>query len=118
MKSATAYYLLLIYLAASCKPLTIWVSDLMAHAFFEQEHLTTMHHQQGKDHVHYQIAKTAGEDGQEKSTPLVKMTDDIYLPVQYRFPLYNHVGGINYNGFHSINLPFITLSIQLPPPKA
>ena len=118
MKSATAYYLLLIYLASTCKPLSVWLSDVVAHLFFEQEHITTVHRQHGKNHVHYQVAKTAGEEDPAKGSAPVKVIDEIYLPVQYHFQAHRFRVGVSYNGYSSAYLPFISLSIQLPPPKA
>jgi hypothetical protein len=77
LKKLAVYYLFLLYAAAVCKPLSIWFADVLAHSYSGHQHLGVVHQEDGKDHVHYQIGKAAGEDipAQKQSTP--KSIDDV-----------------------------------------
>jgi hypothetical protein len=68
LQKITAYYLFLFYAAAVCKPLSVWLADALAHGAFEHQHMTGVHHHQGKDHVHFQMNKAANDDAPEQKS--------------------------------------------------
>ena len=59
--------MLLSYAVVLIKPVLPYVSDFIDHAFFYAKHMATVHYENGQYHVHYQTAKDAGEEKQDKS---------------------------------------------------
>lgn len=70
MKSASAYYLLLFYITAMCKPVLPVAKDMLAHIFWEAQHISTVHHQNGKDHLHHELIDTSNKNKTEPASPL------------------------------------------------
>lgn len=59
--------MLLSYAVVLIKPVLPYVSDFINHAFFYAKHMATVHYENGQYHVHYQTAKDAREEKQDKS---------------------------------------------------
>ena len=51
------------------KPVLPYVSDLVSHTFFYANHMATMHYENGKYHVHYEVAKNTKEENSNKPSP-------------------------------------------------
>ncbi len=70
MKKIAAWALLVIYLNAAAQALLPWVSDLVAHVFFWQDHLEHVHHGQvHSHHVGLEMAATEHENDCDHTTP-------------------------------------------------
>jgi hypothetical protein len=65
MKHVSAYYLLLLYAVAICRPVFPLLNDVLAHAFWNAEHLVTVHAHQGTNHVHYELKEAAEKENKE-----------------------------------------------------
>lgn len=122
MPFPSAYYLLLLYLTMVCKPVIPLVQDVWAHAFYEQEHIATVHHQNGQNHVYYEVANAADEnkDGDNKTTKAKSFDSDTLF----------HFAAVNKLVFNNKELllvqvyydrlnilPVVFTAINLPPPK-
>ena len=104
-----------------CKPIIPLVQDLWAHTFYEQEHIATVHHQNGQNHVHYEVAKAANENKNGDNTSKPKSFDNDTL---FHFAAVNQ---LRFNDniplsiqtyFYRLNiLPVVFTAINLPPPK-
>ncbi|NTS40750.1 hypothetical protein HRG84_07505 [Flavisolibacter sp. BT320] len=57
MKIIVAYYFLLLYTLALCKPILPAVKDEFAHIFWKAKHLATVHHHHGDHHAEEEIAE-------------------------------------------------------------
>lgn len=121
MQYPSAYYLLLLYITVMCKPIIPLVQDVWAHAFYEQEHIATVHHQNGQNHVHYEVAKAANEDRNDDKSSKAKSFDD---NISFHYAIINKLIFNNNKPllvqiyFDRLNrLPVIFTAINLPPPK-
>ena len=119
LNSATAYYLFLIYFASICKPVTPLIFDVLAHIFSKHEHIMSVHHEHGKNHLDYEMAKTSNDAGTNNKSAVFKLYDEThsFFPVQYCFPLYTVFIDKNQYGLEITDLTDIILTVQLPPPK-
>ena len=54
------------------KPAFPYLNDVVAHALFLQQHMATVHFENGKYHVHAEVTKNAKEDNSNKSLPSSK----------------------------------------------
>ncbi len=50
------------------KPLLPYASDFIGHVFFKAQHMATVHIENGKMHVHKEVANNAKEDSSDKNT--------------------------------------------------
>lgn len=76
VKKLAAYYLLLLYAASVCKPLSVWFADVLAHSYAAHQHLGVVHHEEGTDHVHHQMGKAAKDDAPEQKSTAPKTVDE------------------------------------------
>ncbi len=119
MKSPAAYYLFLLYMFALCKPVMPLVQDVIAHTFFEHQHLESVHKDGGKNHVNKEVGKLAGDESSSNSNSL-KSYDDVaphlitafeFFPSSLKPVVLSH-----YSQYNS-SLSTSSLAIQLPPPR-
>ncbi len=64
IKKSITKILLCIYIFALFKPVSPLIFDILAHTFFEEEHMATVHFSHGKHHYHLydELAKEAEDD--------------------------------------------------------
>lgn len=67
MRYLSAYYLLLLYTLAVCKPIIPYVQDHLAHAFSETHHIATVHAVKGKNHAHLNVGEAEKENNSNAS---------------------------------------------------
>lgn len=118
MKKLTAYYFLLFWCAAVCKPLTIWLANGMAHAWFNQQHIEIVHEHQGENHVHTELGKAGNHDVPQPKNSTIK-TEDITLfskTFDCTLGVNDHVVIPINDAYCSTRLPLISLVVPLPPP--
>ncbi|MBI3719536.1 MAG: hypothetical protein HY252_13210 [Sphingobacteriales bacterium] len=82
MKQAAVYYLFLIYIMAMCKPILPLVNDMLAHTFYEAEHIATVHQQYGKNHLHNDL-KEASKENSNNNTAIVKASEPVSVHIFY-----------------------------------
>lgn len=66
IKKAIVYAFLCIYCFALLKPVMPIAKDIIAHTFFKMEHIATIHFENGKYHVHQELA--ANDDEQKNNS--------------------------------------------------
>lgn len=118
MKNPVAYYLLLIYLVAICQPIIPWVQDVVAHTFFESEHIATVHHQNGKHHVDYELRKLASKTSSNSFENTSYSNLPLHTPVtcELVFHIYPPKNKIIF--YHTVDcLPVAFMAIHIPPPR-
>jgi hypothetical protein len=122
VKRLFLYLLIAVYIAVQVKPLTLVVHDLFAHTFFRMQHLATVHYEDGKYHLHTELATTADEnkDASSTSLPLNEKTGD-HFPVQV---FHGSPGNICLNNLllctshHACRfIPAAYLQVTAPPPR-
>ena len=121
LKSATAYYLLLLYLTVLFKPLIPIIEDAWSHTFNMAEHLSTVHVHQGKNHLNAALANSAADlDGSKHQKSLQsesQVTVHIYTPA-YRMTHCLDLIKSTYSPLQVYFFPPAYISVQGPPPKA
>jgi hypothetical protein len=120
MKSTVAHYLLLIYITAMCKPVLPLVNDILAHTFWKTQHIITVHHENGKDHLHYELKKISDQNNEDADSSAPKSAESVSVHIllqnNYDFS-YSIVSQQKHlSGSYSLLSTF--LELNPPPPKA
>lgn len=118
MSKVFAYYFFLLYLSAIFKPVAPIVKDILAHSFWEMEHMATIHHHHGNDHTHVEIEKSLD---QNKETPSATKSEEpvsVHLFLQKTFISYNHLVAKKEYRLYNSDLSESVMQIITPPPKA
>jgi len=110
-----ASYTLLIF-----NPVMPILADIVAHTFWEKEHLITVHKIYGANHVHAEIERAAHQPDKEKSTGNSKSNQEEYLHFVYKV-LFNFSAGHfikrSYPPF-KFSYPVSYPDVDYPPPWA
>ena len=64
MKQFFTHIVLFCYVFALCKPVTPAIQDAIAHTFFKFQHISTVHYEDGKYHLHAELAESAKDKKQ------------------------------------------------------
>lgn len=118
MKSASAYYLILLYAVAVCKPFLPSVNDWLAHTFWNAAHLETVHHTHGSNHVHYELKEAAKQEKGDTASSVISEPVAVHIAVQssYRFWHDRFVLEKTCRRLWPVSSTF--LETHTPPPKA
>ena len=118
MKSTSAYYLLLFYTFALCKPVLPLIQDKLAHAFQEVHHLSTIHQHQGANHVDSAVAEAAQEQG-NGSDSATKSAEpvSIHLVVQTLFTIPPLTTEVQIFATTICKVSAVSIDKHDPPPK-
>ena len=76
MKRPILYLLLITYTAGIFKPVSPFVTDVIAHTFFYYKHVCTVHSVNGKNHVHHEFIHEAKKDNTVGKTDVDKKMDN------------------------------------------
>src|SRR5687768_1225171 len=93
MKTTVAHYLLLIYLTAICKPVVPLVNDFLSHTLWKTEHISIVHHENGKNHLHYELKKVSDQNNKDSDSRAPKSSESVSVHVLFQN---------NYDFSHSI----------------
>ena len=119
MKKGLLYLLLYIYALGVIKPTLPFVYDAVGHAFFYQQHITTVHKVNGKQHVHHEFIKEAKKENSGNNNAVVKKlipTDEHISALFFHKPPITDFGEKNFCPV-MINFTETSLSGNYPPPK-
>lgn len=107
------------YALGVIKPTLPFVYDAVAHAFFYQHHITTVHMVNGKQHVHHEFVQAEKKENSGNNSASLKKIipteDHLFLPFSYKPPVAIFVE-LLFN-IKIINLPLRPVSGNFPPPK-
>ncbi|MBL0358773.1 MAG: hypothetical protein IPP72_18740 [Chitinophagaceae bacterium] len=119
MKRTILYIVMFTYAASIFKPVMPFIADVLAHTFIKGKHLATIHVENGKSHVHWEIINASKkdqanqqEDGLKKGISIDDHTvaDENDKPVLLK--------QLCYNLFPiSIKIPFCNPGNHYPPPR-
>ncbi len=117
MKSTTAYYLILLYAVAVCKPFLPLVNDFLAHHFWNAAHIETVHHSHGASHVHNELKAAAKEEDKKATGNLVSEPVAVHVAAlnNYNFTCVAHAA--QQSSAISCAIPHAFLEKHTPPPK-
>ena len=119
MKKAALYILLFSYVMVMLKPVTPYISDLVAHTLYYSQHMATVHYENGKLHVHKEIVDNAKKDEPEKQTPASKKDNsgNEHISVLKTGELHHIKLTLKHTNPHSSSLTDIELLTDYPPPR-
>lgn len=72
MKKGILYILLFTYASMVAKPLLPYVADAISHTLFYNDHMSTVHFENGRFHVHNEAIDAAKETNDASKTTAVK----------------------------------------------
>ena len=73
---SSARLVLVAYTMLMLKPVMPIIVDGMAHTFWANVHVRTVHTHNGKEHVHYELRKAVGESDRDKAGLTLKFSAD------------------------------------------
>ena len=120
MKNTAAYYLLILYILAVCKPILPLVQDEVAHLFWKTEHVAKVHAHNGSNHVHKEIASTTKKENKDTNTTTSKTGENVSIHMITTEPgsLQGPIQGLQLFGIVSPTIFFLFTNKHYPPPKA
>jgi hypothetical protein len=95
------------------------VHDIIAHFFWNAEHMVTVHHQHGDQHTEEEIARATHDEGHEKAPATSKISD----PVSIHILLQDHCivpclsAGKSTYGIRVYQETSFVLAKRYPPPR-
>ena len=120
MKRLT-WMVLIAYTALMFRPAMPVVMDVLAHTFWEQQHMLTVHEVNGKFHVHNELVDASHQSDKDKQSSAAKAMIDEYLPVkpvkigQQLISNFSEMETyLAYNCFY----PSSSSDLDVPPPRA
>ena len=119
MKKVFLYLLLFIYILGVIKPTLPFVYDAVAHAFFYQHHIATVHKVNGKQHVQHEFIREAQKENSGNNNAdakkIIPTDEHVFLPFYFIPPASIFVEQrFSLNVF---NLPWRPINGNFPPPK-
>ena len=96
--------------------------DFIAHAYFELEHLNTIHFENGKYHLHQEIQKDLKDQSKQSNSKIAELQIDVhYIAPLFSITAFQKIESINElseNGFY-VDLIYDQnfLLVNSPPPK-
>lgn len=118
MRSAAAYYLILLYAAAVCKPFLPIVADFLAHTFQHGTHIETVHHKHGANHVHHELKETAKAAGENTKAASLSEPVALHLPTPSDYNFLSTLLPLSKAHTYSNSIRQSVSEIPFPPPKA
>lgn len=119
MNKNILYILLFSYTAMLCKPVLPYVADALEHLLFYNQHVATVHIENGKIHVHKEAVDAGTANNDQESTTSVKKSSvswDHILPISPYKYLLTHITTV-FNKLPYIASYHIFSFSDYPPPR-
>ena len=102
------------------KPVSPYVSDAVAHIFYYTQHMATIHYENGKYHVHKEIAENATKNNPVKETPASKKENSAndHITLQQKLAVHLLPANILHQFIFASTLHNNYLAADYPPPRA
>lgn len=117
LKKALVYLMLIVYTFGLIKPIMPIIDDVLAHTFFKNEHIATVHYENGKQHIHLELIKEASKPA-SKQTPLLSNSDSFLVHIKSDcvtfIPYTKQIMEIN-TPYLDVPIEIIISTPQLPP---
>jgi len=111
--------LLVVYATLLVKPVVPYFVDIAQHIFNYSEHITTVHFENGKYHVHNELKEAAKKRNQQKESPNLKKDSSQNECIGHA-AINKLIFRLRLKKTHyhtSSNLVFLHLANDYPPPK-
>jgi len=100
------------------KPVMPVFMDVLAHTFWEQQHLLTVHEVNGKFHVHNELVNSHQSDKDKQANSKSEVNEYLPVTVSKLFVYRAHFYIKTMYNFYSCFYPFSSLDKDNPPPEA
>ncbi|MEP7108821.1 MAG: hypothetical protein ABI760_12585 [Ferruginibacter sp.] len=120
MKKALSYILLFVYTTLLVKPVLPFINDFASHIFNYSEHMATVHFENGKYHVHYELQQNTKKANPQKDPGILKkdVSGNEYIINKESTSLtFIHILQKPYSIF-TVDMVSAFLTDDYPPPKA
>lgn len=119
MKKFVTYLLLFTFSTMLLKPAMPYVTDVLAHSFWYANHMSTVHFENGKYHVHKEVIDTEKESNQEKNTTLLKSfySQDIFIASSWSYQSFLVADQPILFATHSVQLNAMYTGCNFRPPR-
>jgi hypothetical protein len=120
MKKLLLHIILLSYAIVMFKPAFPYVEDFIGHVMFYKHHMATVHFENGKYHVHAEVAKNTKEENSNKNSSSLKKllsSSDHIVVVNKTFTCNTEINSQNYSLPSIHDLPAGKSSYNYPPPR-
>ena len=119
MKTIAAYFFLLLYTLALCKPILPLVQDELAHIFWKAEHLATVHHHHGDHHAEEEIAEAEHEENADKQPATIKTSEpvSVHIVVETFYGISQLTIQKQQFALNNCNVSTLSIDKYYPPPK-
>lgn len=122
MKKLLLYILLFCYTVVTFKPVLPFMSDFVGHAFFYAHHMATVHYENGKYHVHYEVIKDVKEESTDKTPGPASKKDNSanehFVTESRQTGFVIALPAIKYHTAEAPGISSIDLNNDYPPPRA
>jgi len=120
MKRIIAYYLLLFYIVAACKPFLPLVGDVLAHTFWQDHHAATVHRDQGDRHLHDQLQESASDQNNGDSPAASRYSESVsaHFAPHPQLAFIHSSPALVYRQYYKTDLPNPVIEKSVPPPRA
>lgn len=122
MKKLLLYLLLLSYAAVTFKPVLPYVSDFVEHTFFYAHHMATVHFENGKYHVHYELVKDVKNESPDKTPSSSSKKDNSaneHFATEFKQTVFVIiVNDAHYNSTTAPDFADANTTNDYPPPRA
>ena len=120
MNKVLLYLLLYTYAASMLKPGVPYIADAIAHTFYYAEHVKTVHVENGKLHVHYELkklnTKSSDKDSEDAIKKISLVNEHIVTAGFHYQSLYPHI----LHSYSSFIIPIafsVNENTDVPPPR-
>ena len=114
-----SWVVLIAYTLLLFKPAVPVFADVIAHTFWEKQHLMTVHEVNGKFHVHYEVSKSSHQSDKGTQNNNDKVDADCHLctvaKTLYLQPVYT-LSAVSYASFLCF-YSYPSLGFDSPPPQ-
>jgi hypothetical protein len=119
VKTIAAYFFLLFYTLAMCKPVLPLVQDHLAHIFWKAKHFATVHHHHGDHHAEVEIAEAEHDENAGKQPATTKISEpvSVHLVVEHLYSISQLTVHKQQFAMHIYNVSTVSLDKYYPPPK-
>lgn len=118
MKIVAAYYFLLLYTFAVCKPILPLVQDELAHIFWKAKHIATVHHHHGDHHAQDEIVEAEHKEN-DKQPAKTKTSEPVsfHTVVEIIYSISQPTIHKQQFAVNNYNVSTVSLDKYYPPPK-
>ena len=119
IKKVVIYLIISVYAFGLIKPVMPVIKDVLAHTFFKLDHITNLHYENGKYHMHLELLQEAKESI-PKHSPLLSNTEFLFSHIKSPSFIFKK----DEQQITEINTPYLDVPIEITmstpklPPKS